>query len=471
MKTKKCENGKQYPSCGKIKPLSDFSVDVKGRPYRTCKRCMQIRSSLRRNYPELLPKSPEPTACTACGIVKPIDDFGYQPGSGGVPHPTCRRCREQAHQRDYAKNRAPKYPPSGEGSKPCNQCHRTLPRTDFGPAASHTDGRTNKCHPCTMANQTARLDRLGIRIKPLRTCLRCKKPFKKVGCEQVCPPCRTVALAVTEKTCHSGKKVPGCGQMLPIEKFGPAPSTLDGRMVTCNECCHRHYYDKDRMKREAKRLQRKKLIDEVKYAKLQQKREEREAIPNLQADLAERGLRLCTGTKRNLGCNLVKPITKFEMRTTNNTRSPRCRLCEMHIPGRREMRRKRVRAARLRDPGRYAARKALREFRGNAAPKWLTAEQKREITDIYRERNEMRLSTGIEHEVDHIIPLNGKEALLSGDIVEVCGLHVPWNLRVCTREENQAKSNKFLQWADAIFLAQTKYSPGEQKPLDKIRKV
>jgi 5-methylcytosine-specific restriction endonuclease McrA len=73
-----------------------------------------------------------------------------------------------------------------------------------------------------------------------------------------------------------------------------------------------------------------------------------------------------------------------------------------------------------------------RRFR-QATPKWLNKEQKLEIRMHYKIALELSRSTGMPYAVDHIIPINGKT---------VCGLHVPWNLRVITQEENLKKSNK-----------------------------
>lgn len=66
----------------------------------------------------------------------------------------------------------------------------------------------------------------------------------------------------------------------------------------------------------------------------------------------------------------------------------------------------------------------------NAVPAWLTGSDLAEISIIYQAARQMTLATGVPHEVDHIIPLQGKT---------VQGLHVPWNLRVVTATANRAK--------------------------------
>lgn len=70
-----------------------------------------------------------------------------------------------------------------------------------------------------------------------------------------------------------------------------------------------------------------------------------------------------------------------------------------------------------------------------ATPKWLTDEQKEQISAIYRECAIITAETGIPHEVDHIVPVKGKT---------VRGLHVPWNLRIITAKENLKKRNKLI---------------------------
>lgn len=68
------------------------------------------------------------------------------------------------------------------------------------------------------------------------------------------------------------------------------------------------------------------------------------------------------------------------------------------------------------------------------APKWLTGQQKVAIERFYLEAADKTAATGIKHEVDHIIPIRGKN---------VSGLHVPWNLQVITLLENRKKGRKF----------------------------
>ena len=68
-----------------------------------------------------------------------------------------------------------------------------------------------------------------------------------------------------------------------------------------------------------------------------------------------------------------------------------------------------------------------------AAPPWLTRSHLDEIAGVYELARRLSEETGVAHEVDHIVPLQGES---------VSGLHVPWNLQAIPASENRWKGNR-----------------------------
>jgi len=73
--------------------------------------------------------------------------------------------------------------------------------------------------------------------------------------------------------------------------------------------------------------------------------------------------------------------------------------------------------------------------RKEATPKWLSAEQKQKIKDLYKSARAMSEFHEEKYHVDHIEPLFGENS---------CGLHVDWNLQILPAFENLRKSNKLI---------------------------
>ena len=76
-----------------------------------------------------------------------------------------------------------------------------------------------------------------------------------------------------------------------------------------------------------------------------------------------------------------------------------------------------------------------RAARRQACPPWVDDVHMERIHAIYKLRRDISEQTGVVHEVDHIVPLQGKT---------VCGLHVWWNLRVISRQENNRRPRVWI---------------------------
>lgn len=75
-----------------------------------------------------------------------------------------------------------------------------------------------------------------------------------------------------------------------------------------------------------------------------------------------------------------------------------------------------------------------RRARSAATPSW---SNRQKVLEIYEQARKISELTGVQHHVDHVVPLTSKK---------VCGLHNEFNLRVIPATENLKKHNR--SWPD-----------------------
>jgi hypothetical protein len=94
-----------------------------------------------------------------------------------------------------------------------------------------------------------------------------------------------------------------------------------------------------------------------------------------------------------------------------------------------------IKASKEKNPAKYLTLAVKRRrLTAQAIPTWY---DEGEENKFHFKRMELTTTTGIEHEVDHIVPINSPY---------VCGLHWHGNMQVITKLENRTKGN--LVWPD-----------------------
>lgn len=249
-----------------------------------------------------------------------------------------------------------------------------------------------------------------------------------------------------------------CDLEKPVEAF-PIRNKHESDTVRysyCSECVAKRSAERSRAKgvlpQEQRKAIRKSQSEVKRQAKVDAavKRREKRKLATLQRREEAKKLRIAAGLAKSRQYNLLQ---KEEAAARMLVTEKLCSYCETTLPISRFGYKKRHRkdgsllisyssickSCKTAENKKYhnpvnklASGAKRRATKLNATPKWLTKQQLHEMKLIYATRLNVTRKTGILHHVDHIVPLNHPE---------VCGLHVPWNLRVITEEENITKSN------------------------------
>jgi hypothetical protein len=266
--------------------------------------------------------------------------------------------------------------------KSCTRCNVEKNLNEFHVNSANKDKRCNICKLCVNTLNKEKTAKRILDPNQMISCSKCKT--KKHKDNFTGSPTKTGLYKVCSACRNSSRSINEkacscCGKVKEVSSFTKSRSTKDGYSSNCKDCQKVYFCEYNKNNKG-----RKKDYDKSRYL---EKREE-----------------IRKKSKEYYIENREKIIKKQRDWASKNTPMVR----------------------------RQSSEKRARKR--NSMPPWLNESHKKEISNMHLLAKALERETGKVFHVDHIIPLKHNK---------MCGLHVPWNLRVITEGENMAKNNKF----------------------------
>lgn len=293
-------------------------------------------------------------------------------------------------------------------TKTCNKCHVEKPLDGFAKDARRKDGLNLTCRDCRKAYISARKAKRGesstyigapcknghkgVRLRTSGNCVDCLDEWRQRNKEKLTAQVRARYWRDPEKAREAGRT---------WRKANPGWNAKK-----CREYAAKHPEKVREQHRKWREANRERLLGKQReywWANRERLREANKQWRKANAEKLNAKQREAYGRRRQDAANVERDRSRSKKHYEVNR-------------------------------GYYAHKtKARRAIEKAASPAWLTAEDRNWIEAIYAECAEITKRTGVKHEVDHIVPLQGES---------VSGLHVPWNLQILTAEQNRSKGHK-----------------------------